>query len=194
MTERSEMATKLLEKAGWFPGRRLNIDGLRVELEAKGIQISEPVSKFIEEFDKSYFFDEEMTGYYAETTYAEILDINVSKHFDIGDEQEFIEKANRLYNTKLIKIGQSRTALAQLFICEKGLIYTQYYGLNDDGIFDDPHRTWEEVLEEIIVYHWKLCQNQPPLESTGSSQGKNSLFRSTVQKLLVRLGFGERNN
>jgi hypothetical protein len=151
MTERTELANTLLEKAGWFPGRKVDLEVVRITLALRGIMLSRGIETFLEEFDKIHFSDDTISS----TGYEEIIDIDAALHSQVEDDEiEELEKIKHIYNVDLVRIGWSHCAQAQILMCQKGNVWLSFLGLDASGIVEG--HDWNEFVNNVLVKHWNL--------------------------------------
>ena len=143
MVERSRIATRLLQMAGWFPDREIELAKIRSLSEVRNLKISPIVEEFLLEFDKIYYHDDRIRE-----GYKDIIDINLEKYSDYDEyEKETLNDFLNLRGIRLTIIGISYCTQGTLMICENGKIWVSYYGISLESI--EIGVSWNEVVNSI---------------------------------------------
>jgi SUKH-3 immunity protein len=121
MTERTELANIMLEKAGWFPGRRVDLEPIREAFSKSGMRLYDEVQIFLEEFDGICLYDEESEPIFS----IKSSDGVGFWHSDIAE----INRINRHFGVKLTKVGNFDYS-SRILISENGLIWFNHYQLS----------------------------------------------------------------
>ena len=126
MTERTELANIMLEKAGWFPGRKVDLEQIREAFSKSGMRLYDEVQNFLEEFDGICLYDEELSGVGSESV------ISIKSSDGVGfwnSEIAEINRINRHFGVNLTRIGEFGYS-SQILISENGLIWFNHYQLS----------------------------------------------------------------
>jgi hypothetical protein len=126
MTERTELANIMLEKAGWFPGRKVDLEPIREAFSKSGMRLYDEVQNFLEEFDGICFYDGELDEFEPD----QVISIKTSDGVGFGDSAiSEINRINRHFGVKLTRIGEFGYS-SQILISEDGLIWFNHYQLS----------------------------------------------------------------
>jgi SUKH-3 immunity protein len=172
MTERTELANTLLEKAGWFPGRKVDLEPIRDEFNKAGIELSSEVQNFLEEFDGIYFYDEELAG----SGYEQVISIDLTYGVGFSDpEIPELDKINRFFDVNLARIGKYGYC-AQILISEDGKLWFNYYqlslehgimrGIDQNAAFDIIAEEWNQSLEDNRLRKSEIREIAQPVVKT----------------------------
>jgi SUKH-3 immunity protein len=153
MTERTELANIMLKKAGWFPGRKVDLELIRDEFHKAGIELSLEVRNFLEEFDGIYFYDEELIGSGSQ----QVISIKSSEGVGFWESEiPEISKINQHFGTNLARIGEYGYC-GQILISGDGKLWFNYYqlslehgivkGIDQNSAFNDIAEEWNQSIE-----------------------------------------------
>jgi len=138
----SEDTRALLQQAGWYPGRDINIDGYVQALLAEGYPVFPVVKKFLKKFggiEIKFTFD---------TVYGTIAS---SVHFDAAAaaaavyNEGYVSKYVERTGTPLCVIGESENRNTTLMMDQEGKVYG---GFDSDLAFFG--ETGEQAIENIL--------------------------------------------
>jgi hypothetical protein len=148
MTPNSKLSDYLLEKAGWFSGRSIDILGVKMIAQERNLNLSIEIEKFLIEFDKINFEDER-----CRAGYQGVIDINFDYYSDVPEDCKVVLKSfGEKHGVYLIWIGESDVLSASILISPIGEFWVSYLGLDEDSIFKIGD--WGETIN-LISSGWR---------------------------------------
>lgn len=142
--ERLQITLEVLKKAGWYEGRKINVDYIQEFLINRGYEIFPPVKAFLEEFGMIEIMD-------GETNIFNRDRFHTDTKRTIGDylPQGSLKAEEQYARERLVPVGEIRNGYLRILISESGKMYCDTGKLGND--FGEG---WESIITHNGFRAW----------------------------------------
>lgn len=140
---------EILESAGWYPDRKIDINASKIILKSKGYTITESFEKFYEKFGSIGFYLSDVQGS------ARSIGFILEDAFYIEFDEVIIEDYSKITRSQFLTIIGHVNKTSVLVIDENSVIYL----LNDGNVMKLGDNA-EETLDNLCNVSWSELRKQ----------------------------------
>ncbi|MGE5417101.1 MAG: SUKH-3 domain-containing protein [Acidobacteriota bacterium] len=137
----SDNTIQILKAAGWYEGRKIDIEVFESNLNKLGYEVFQPVKQFLQEFGMLKFQDALEQVHDTSKIFIEYF-----KHGKFSIEENYCGE-------RLVPVGTLSDGELLLFVSESGKVYCSTGKLGDN-----PWEAWECLINNTSFKSWGTLQ------------------------------------